>query len=175
MLAALPMYLNREVVQIYVFFRKGKRLGDPQSCIKEKAHQRVKPSLTRTCFIGHHAPDCRGRKRRQNFLLLLELRYGDEILPVLFMKPPEVGVDATEVAVDGDGRDVPLPEFYDALPDGFLGFERTFKRLEGTAVPNNCFGADGLEILPFPDEILRHLNLLEAKAQRQHSWVMGFT
>ena len=34
---------------------------------------------------------------------LLELQYGDVILSVLFVKPPEIGIDATEVAVDGDG------------------------------------------------------------------------
>ena len=72
------------------------------------------------------------------------------------MKPHEVRVDAPQVAVDGDGGDVPLPEFHDALPDGFLGFKRTVKRLEGTAVPNDRFGADGLEVLPLPDEILCH-------------------
>src|ERR1035441_852824 len=97
MLSALPMYLNGEVVQIYVFFRKGERLGNPQSGIEKKAHKRVKPSLTRECgFIGHHAPDCRRRKRRQNLLFLFKLRNDDEIFPVLFVKPSEIGIDAPQ-------------------------------------------------------------------------------
>ena len=60
MLAALPIYLDSEVVQIYVFFRNGKRLGNPEACIKKKAHQCVKPSFILTSgFIGHHALNCR--------------------------------------------------------------------------------------------------------------------
>jgi hypothetical protein len=50
------------------------------------------------------------------------------------VKPPEVSVDATEVAVNGDGRDLPLPQFHDALLDGLLGIKRAFKGSERTAV-----------------------------------------
>jgi hypothetical protein len=49
------------------------------------------------------------------------------------MEPHEIRVDAPQVAVDGDRGDVPLPEFHNPLPDGFLGFERAFKGLKRTA------------------------------------------
>src|ERR1019366_4052926 len=103
MLAALPIYLDSEVVQIYVFFRNGKRLGNPEACIKKKAHQCVKPSFILTSgFIGHHALNCRRGKRRQNLLLFFELRNPHQIFPVFLMKPHEVRVDAAVEDFIGD-------------------------------------------------------------------------
>jgi len=74
---------------------------------------------------------------------------------MFLMEPHEIRVDAPCVAVDGNGGDFPLPS--STMRCLTASFKRTVER---------CFGADGFDLLPFPDEIMRQLSLpLKSKAQ----------
>jgi hypothetical protein len=74
------------------------------------------------------------------------------------MQPHEVGIDATEVAVDGDGGNIALPQLHNALPNLFLAFNCTFEGPKATLVPNGRSRRDAEQVPSFLDELFRHGN-----------------
>ena len=100
---ALPLDQKSQAVEVHIFARKAQQLVYPKAAIERSQRQSVNTGLIASERLAvYETSDMLRAEGNQHLLFLFELRYMDQLFPILNMVPAEVRVDAAQVAIDSD-------------------------------------------------------------------------